>query len=54
MPHSLIDRVSRDGTIVNRGTGTCLDSGGDATAGAWVKPWAPDGGTDLQWTVTAV
>jgi alpha-L-fucosidase len=40
--------------IVNRGTGTCLDSGGDATAGARVKLWTPDSSPNLQWTITAV
>lgn len=40
--------------IINRATGTCLDSGGDATVGARVKLWAPDASTNLQWTVGAV
>ena len=40
--------------VVNRGTGTVLDSGGDATAGARVKLWAPGSSTNLQWTITAV
>jgi alpha-L-fucosidase len=54
MLHSLIDRVSTNGNIVNRGIGTCLDSGGDATVGARVKRSGSDGSTDLQWTITAV
>ncbi|GGL21394.1 hypothetical protein GCM10007964_74160 [Sphaerisporangium melleum] len=40
--------------IVNRGTGTALDSGGSTTAGANVKLWAVGSSTNLQWTITTV
>ncbi len=40
--------------IINRGTGTALDSGGVNTVGAPVKLWAPDSSTNLQWTIAAV
>ncbi|WP_189165768.1 RICIN domain-containing protein, partial [Sphaerisporangium melleum] len=40
--------------IVNRGTGTALDSGGTTTSGANVKLWAPLSSPNLEWTITAV
>ena len=39
---------------INRGTGTCLDSGGVATVGSTVTLCTADSSTNLQWTIAAV
>ncbi|MEW9555351.1 RICIN domain-containing protein [Nonomuraea sp. NPDC050783] len=40
--------------IINRGTGTALDSGGDTTIGSKVKLWRLDWSPNLQWNITAL
>jgi hypothetical protein len=40
--------------IVNRGTGTALDSAGVNTVGAPTVMWAPNASPNNHWTITAV
>jgi hypothetical protein len=39
--------------IINRGTGTALDSLGDGTVGSAAALWAPNASPNNRWTITA-